>query len=282
VRLRCASLLLLAALASCARPSAREAQPLDRQAARPTIVSLNPCSDAVLTRIAAPGQLLAVSSYSHDPASSSMDVALARRFPATSGSVEEIAALAPDVVVAGSMLAPATKAALHRLGIRLVQLPAATDVAASEAQVRELAAVAGRQRQGAAMVARIEAALKRAAPPSGAQPVPAIVWESGGIVAGHDTLIADLLRRIGFADAAAARGLGQAQYLPLEAMLADPPRVILWSGNPEAREDRLLSHPALGALKDTKRARLASSLLWCGGPTIENAAARLAEVRASL
>ena len=279
--IRVLALLLLAALSGCG-PAAlalteRGGEPAG--ALRPTIVSLNPCSDAVLAEVAAPGQLLAISSYSHDPASSSMDPALARRFRSVSGSVEEIAALSPDVVVAGSMVSPATASALEQLGIRLVRLPIAHDIAASKAQVRNLAALSGQKAKGEAMVRRIEAALAKAAPPAGAAPVEAIVWESGGIVAGDDTLIADILKRTGFANGAAARGLGQAQYLPLERMLASPPQVILESGDARSDEDRLLSHPALASLKNTRRARLDPALLWCGGPTIVRAADRLAEVR---
>ncbi|SFG18032.1 iron complex transport system substrate-binding protein [Novosphingobium sp. CF614] len=246
------------------------------------MVSLNPCTDAILAEVAVPGQLLAISHYSRDPASSSMDLGLARRFPATSGSVEEVAALAPDVVVAGSFLAPTTRQALRDLGIRVVTLPIPADVAASEAQVRELSALAGNPAAGEALVGRIEAAVKDAAPPAGAALVPALVWQSGGIVAGDGTLIADLLRRAGFVNAAAARGLSQADYLPLERILADPPEVIFAVGNPRSEEDRMLRHPALRAIPGTTRAPLDSALLWCGGPTIPRALARLGQVRRGL
>jgi len=98
-----------------------------------------------------------------------------------------------------------------------------------------------------------------------------------------DTLIADLLTHTGFTNAAAARGLRQADLLPLEQVLADPPRVILTAGSLHGNEDRLLRHPALGALGDkTTRAPLDANLLWCGGPTIIRAAGRLAEVRRAL
>ena len=86
---------------------------------RPTIVSLNPCSDAILAEVAEPGQLLAISHYSKDPRSSSMEAAIAARFAATGGTVEEVLALDPDVVVAGSFLAPATHAAFADLGIEV-------------------------------------------------------------------------------------------------------------------------------------------------------------------
>jgi iron complex transport system substrate-binding protein len=248
----------------------------------PTIVSLNPCSDAILAEVAAPGQLLAISHFSHDPGASSMGVAAARRFPSVSGSVEEIAQLSPDVVVADVFLPATTAQGLRDLGIRVVSINIATSITASTVQVREMAAVAQQHAAGERLVARIEQALSDAAPPAQAAPISTIVWESGGIVAGDQTLIADLMRRTGFANTAAARGLGQADYLPLEAMLADPPRVILATGNDVAQEDRMLAHPALAALKDAHRFSFDTALLWCGGPTIIGAAERLAAIRVSL
>ena len=74
---------------------------------RPTIVSLNPCTDAILAEVSSPGQLLAISHYSHDPAATSMDLTKAMQFRATGGTVEEVLSLDPDIVVAGSFLPPA-------------------------------------------------------------------------------------------------------------------------------------------------------------------------------
>ena len=262
------------ALAGCS-----QASPLPPSHQRPTIVSLNPCSDAILAEVADPAQLLAISHYSHDPRASSMDPGVARRFRATGGTVEEIVALRPDVVVASSFLQPATASALDRLGIPMVRLGIAGTVEDSAAQVRDLARLAGHPARGEALVARIERALAAAAPPAGARPIPAIVWQAGGLVPGDASLIAQLMRRTGFTNAAAARGLGQGAVLPLETMLADPPRVIFAAGGPDAEEDRLLDHPVLASLQDTARVRFDPKLLFCGGPTIPRAVARLAQVR---
>ncbi len=268
--------LALLVLAGCAAVPAREAAP-----AAPRIVSLNPCTDAVLVEVADPQQILALSSYSSDPASSSMDLVVARRFPAVGGTVEEVAALQPDLVIGSTFVAPTTGDALARLGLRYESFGINPDVADSLAQVRAIAALAGHPERGEALVKRIEAALAaNAAPPGPA--VPAVVWQSGGIVPGKGTLISELLARTGFGNAAAAKGLGQADVLPLEMMLADPPRLILAAGNPQSNEDRMLAHPALAGLTGTQRERYDSSLLWCGGPTIVRAAERLGAVRRGL
>lgn len=268
---------MVAALGACAPGAA----PAPKPRVHPSIVSLNPCTDAILAEVAGPGQIGALSAYSRSPASSSMDVALARRWPATTGTVEEIVALGPDLVISGIFISPATRSALARLNIPLVELPIASSVDESIAQVRRIARLTGHPERGEALVARIETALRVAAPPPG-PPVSAIVWQAGGIVPGDQTLIADLLRRTGFTSLSATRGLRQADYLPLERMLADPPRVILAAGNARSAEDRLLAHPALATLTHTAREPLAPALLWCGGPTIIRAATRLAQVRRSL
>ncbi len=268
--------LCVLVLAACAAAPAREAAP-----AGPRIVSLNPCTDAVLVEVADPAQILALSSYSSDPASSSMDLAIARRFRAVDGTVEEVIALQPDLVLGSTFVAPTTRSAFARLGFLYESFGINPSVADSLAQIRTIAALAGHPQRGEALVLRIEAALAANAPPRG-EPVTAVVWQSSGIVPGKDTLISELLTRTGFVNAAAAKGLRQADVLPLEVMLADPPQLILAAGNPESNEDRMLAHPALAALKDTRLERYDSSLLWCGGPTIVQAAERLGDIRRGL
>ena len=258
-------------LAACTAAPAREA-------AHPSIVSLNPCTDAILAEVADPAQIAGLSSYSSNPAASSMDVSVARRFPSVSGSVEELATLHPDLVIGSTFTPPASVSAMERMGLRFTAFAAANTVAESQAQVRQIATLAGHPERGAALNAKIDRALMAAASPSSA-PAAAVVWQSGGMVAGAGTLISELLSRTGFTNMAAVHGLRQADLLPLEVMLADPPRVLLIAGNGRGNEDRLLAHPALRGLTATLRTPLDPALLWCGGPSIPRTVARLAQVR---
>ena len=275
-------MVLLAAFltASCIPHS--NATPEPRATAHPAIVSLNPCTDAILAEVADPAQILAISHYSKDPRSSSMDARLASALPATRGTVEEVLALKPDLILGSTFIDPATASAYKRLGLRLETLGMASTIEASRDQIRQVARLSGHPDRGEALIARIDSALAAAAPPPGTRPIPTVVWQSGGMVPGDGTLIADLLRRTGYVNFAAARGLGQADLLPLERMLADPPELILVAGQTAETgkgDDRVLSHPALKALKTTQRATLNPKLLYCGGPTLIAAAERLAEVR---
>tara|TARA_E500000305_G_C3985913_1_gene219352 strand:- start:181 stop:990 length:810 start_codon:yes stop_codon:yes gene_type:complete len=268
VKGRAAILPLL--LAGCAAPHTHVAGD-----GPPTIVSLNPCADAILAEVAAPGQLLAISHYSHDPASASMPQAQAHRFPATSGTVEEVLALGPDMVVGDMFLSPTVRAAYEREGIAVVTLPIAEDVPQSLAQVRTIADAIGQSENGEALVGEIEAAMT-SSPQHGGE-VPTLLWQAGGIVPGEATLAMQLLNHAGFASQSAARGLGQGAYLPLEEVLAEPPALVVAAG-----EERMLTHPALRALDGTHYRSLDATLLFCGGPTIPRLLARLGEIRSSL
>ena len=279
-RRRLAGLLPLL-LAGCAPAFGAGGEP---QAARsrPTIVSLNPCADAILAEVADPAQVLAISHYSADPRSASMPQEQARRYRTTRGTVEEVLALHPDLVIDGSFAAPAAAPAYRRLGLRVETVGTVANVDEAREQVRRLAALSGHPRRGEALLARIDAALAAAAPPARAAPIRAVMWESGGMVPGDRTLIADLLRRTGFANASAAAGYAQADLLPLERLMADPPQVIFASAAGEGQgkdADRMLAHPALARLGGVYRATFSPDLLYCGGPTLIRAAERLRAVR---
>ena len=264
-----ASLALLLAACAPAQQGQRAPDGL------PFIVSLNPCTDAVLAEIAAPGQLLAISHYSQEPDSTSMPFEQALEYQVTGGTVEEVLALDPDIVVAGSFLPPATMSAFERLGMRVETFGIASTFADSEEQVSRLAAMAGRKAEGEALNTRIARALTENR--WDGEPVSALLWQQGGIVAGPDSLVSAMLAHTGFSSQSAARGLGQGAYLPLERVLADPPQVILAAGG-----ERALAHAALDVLDSTHHARIDPSLTYCGGPTIIRAVERLAQVRRSV
>ncbi len=249
--------------------------PTEPTVVHPTIVSLNPCTDSILAEVAAPGQLLAISHYSHDPRATSMPLATARRFRATGGTVEDVLALAPDLVVASTFTAPATLHTFARLGVRVETFGVAADLAQNADQVRRLATLAGHPERGAALLARTEAAL--AATRYAGAKLDALFWQQGGIVPGERTLIAALLAHTGFASQSAARGLGQGAYLPLEHVLADPPQVVLAAGS-----ERMLRHPVLRRLRGARYETIDPSLTFCGGPTVIRAVKRLAEIRGKI
>jgi len=245
----------------------------------PRLVSINPCVDAVLMEVADPDQIAGISHYSQDPQATSIPIALANRFKATSGTAEEVVALRPDKVLTGPHVAPSTIQALQRMKINLQEYAVPQTVAESEAQVRDIARIAGHPERGEALARRIAAAVA-AARPAGGKPIPALIWEGEGLVPGAGTLADDLLTRTGFVNQSAAYGLQQWDVLPLEYLIAKPPRVVFSVAAAEGRADRMTSHPALARLRRfTTIAPYPERLLHCAGPTLIDAARRLAEVR---
>lgn len=254
-------------------------------AAARRIVSTNPCVDAILTQVADPRDIAAISNYSHDPRSSSISNAVARRFRGNGGSAEELIALRPDVVIADTLMPPATVQALKRLGIALVQLPEPRSVAESRAQVERIAAMAGHTDRGAALSAAIGRAVA-AGRGKGEAPVSTLIWQGSGLVLGTGTLADALIRNAGFVNHSPAYGFGQWGVISIEGLVANPPALILLGGadaDAGSAGERMLGHPALRALGGRIMVRpFPSRLFRCGGPTIIRTAAALADVRRSI
>ncbi|MFB0611057.1 ABC transporter substrate-binding protein [Aurantiacibacter poecillastricola] len=249
----------------------RRADPPSRtETEHPTIVSLNPCADAILAEIAQPGQLLAISHYSHDPEAASMPLDEALAYNATGGTAEEVLALAPDMVVADSFLAPSTRRALEQAGIAVETIGIASSLEDSLSQIEALGKATGNEGRADVLSNRIAESWE--AQQWHGERASAVLWQQGGIVAGEGSLAHELLAQAGFASHSAARGLGQGAYLPLEEVLADPPQVVITAG-----DERAFAHPAMA--DGVAQYELSSSLLYCGGPTIPRALERLTQIR---
>ena len=261
--------LLAVMLAGCAAPSGIPANG--------GIISTNPCADAMLVELA-PERLHAISRYSHDPLATSLPLAVARRFPATAGTAEEVIALHPALVVTSSFTPLATRDAYARAGLKTLMLNSPTSVVASEAQIMELATAAGRPERGRAMVARIDRAIA-ATPRTTTQPS-ALLFLGGTLANGPGNLLDELMTRAGFSNATQGYGLTYSGPVALEAIAAHPPAMILVPGpsRSEALRTRVLRR--MGA--PTRTVSFPRTLINCGGPTIVPALARLTALRRTL
>lgn len=261
------SVALTAGLAACAPAAVGEKTGDD---GAPRVVSLNPCLDAILVEVAHPDQILALSHYSTNPQSSSIPQEIARRYDVMGGTVEEIVALQPDIVLASTFMAPATRAAFDKLDVRVETFDSPMSVEESIDQVGRLAQLIDRKTSGETLAADIWNSLSIVG--AGDQRS-AVLWQPGGIVPGEQQLISELLRAAGFASHSARLGLGQADYLSLEQVVASPPDVLIVAGQSRAQQ-----HPAL-ARTGILIAQFDPSLLYCGGPTIPRAMQRLRQIR---
>jgi iron complex transport system substrate-binding protein len=231
------------------------------------IVSNNPCIDAVLAEIAAPDQIAAVSAYSHAVTGASAPLDWARARPAIGMSAEEVIAAKPRLLLTGNLASGGTNAALVKAGVKLRAFGVPATVQENVAQVREIAAMIDRIPQGEALVARISAATVQQT----GRAMSAIIWQSGGFVAGQGTLQDELLSRAGYLNASHAYGLKQWEQLPLETLIRNPPDVVFMplSGQGDAAQELAARRKLLGHVTaKSKVVGFPDRLLFCGGPTI--------------
>ena len=246
------------------------------------VVSLNPCLDGILLEVADPDQITALSHYSQEPSQSAI-ADVARRFPFTWGSIEEVVALRPDLVLTSGMGGPDLTGVLPRLNITQARFGVPDTVEQSLAQIRRVALLVGHPERGAALSARIAAALAAAGPRPGQPRLGALIYEYHGLASGPGTLVDELMRRTGFENLAPRYGLKRTGEVPLESLIADPPQMLL-SGRLAPGEpvwaDRVLSHPALAALSPRmRRETFPETLMFCAGPSLIPASAALARAR---
>ncbi|MDY6946060.1 MAG: ABC transporter substrate-binding protein [Pseudomonadota bacterium] len=276
MNLRAALLLTVLALASHPAPAADPAHhPL-------RIVSLNMCVDSILIELVSHDRIAALSHYARDPQRSTI-AHIAGHLPITYETAEEVVALRPDLVLTSRHSAIATRNALKRVGIRFELFDVPDTIAESYEQVMQVARLLDAEREGEVMVARIKAALAASRLPAGQAPVSAAIYQPGGLSAGANTVVGELMELTGLQNIAARYGVTQYRPLPLEVLVADPPDVLLVGetepGAPMQTE-RIVRHRALRALESTMSlSEFPARLLYCAGPTMVESAAALVRAR---
>lgn len=276
MKLRAAA--LLTALFLVANPALAE-----ESAHRPMrIVSLNMCVDSIVIELVSHDRIAALSHYARDPQRSTI-ANVASHLPITYETAEEVVALRPDLVLTSRHSAIATRNALKRVGIRFELFDVPDTIAESLAQVRQVARLLDAEDEGEVMVARIEAALEAARMPADQAPLTAAIYQPGGLSAGANTVVGELMELVGLQNIAARYGVEQYRPLPLEVLVSDPPDVLLvgeTSPGAPLRSEKIVRHRALRALESQMtQSVFPARLLYCAGPTMVEASAALVRAR---
>lgn len=271
------ALLCLAALIN-ATPVAAEtlgAKPL-------RIVSINVCVDQLLLLLAPRERIVSLSFLVREPAISALTEAAAG-LPINYGLAEEILPLEPDLVVTSAYSTRPTVAILRKLGVPVLQLPIASDMAGIRRNVRQVAKALGEIERGEALLADFDRRLAAAAPPP-QEPRPlAVLYGANGYTAGHDTLPAAAMAAAGYRVLATELGLQGTARLPLEQLLTADPAVLVvdHSERGPALAQVALQHPALRRAFASRALLRVPARLWaCGTPLVVEAVELLAAFRA--
>jgi iron complex transport system substrate-binding protein len=188
------------------------------------IVSLNVCTDQMLMQLVEHDRIRAISYLAADPRYSAM-VEQARGLPMTEGLAEDVIAMRPDLVLAGTFSARETVALLRRMGYNVVEFEPEGDFPSIIANLRKMAEAVGEPERGEAMVRQIEQALAAVPQHPAGRPVYAD-YNANGFTSGDGALVAAVANAAGFETLGQRLGLGGTRQVSLEQMLVSRPDVI--------------------------------------------------------
>ena len=268
-------LVLCVALAGGAAVRAVASDPGPRR-----VMSLSMCTDDLLLELLPPERIASVTYYARDPGIS-YEWPQAANVRINWGTVEEVFAAKPDLVLAGSYTTPAARALLKKMHYPLLEVPPAENFDEVRAVTRQVAHALGRDAAGAALIAKMDATLQSLAASRPRQVIRVAAWGEGGSIPGKGTMFDTILTAAGGVNIAASLDGGYRSF-DIEQLIAARPDILAYAGNvgdtPGHNTD-VAQHPLLRKLYATRRVTYPSALYNCG--VVESADAAVA-LRASL
>jgi iron complex transport system substrate-binding protein len=243
------------------------------------VVSFNLCADQLVTALADPQQIVALSPYAAD-SSLSVVAEQAKAFPQLDWRAEGTLTLQPDLVLVGADDRSTTRRMLQKFGVRVVELALVSNLDDGRRQIGEVAALLGHPERGQAMIAALDTAERKlsAAPRPASRT--ALVLDREGYTQGADSLVAALVAKAGLVPPAGAPP-GYGGFLALETILTLKPDVLVLRDPPEVPTDQgslALLHPALMTMYPaSRRIALPTRYTFCGGPALVGALDYLAQ-----
>jgi iron complex transport system substrate-binding protein len=240
-------------------------------------MSLSMCTDDLLLELLPPERIASVTYYSRDRGNS-YQWPQAAKVRVNWGTVEEVLAEKPDLVLAGTYTTPAARALLKRLGWPLLEIPPATDFEQIRAVTRQVAQAVKEDAAGEALIAKMDSTLRELA---ASRPRPAIrvaAWGEGGSLPGKGTLFDAILSAAGGVNIAATLEGGAYTSFDMEQLLAARPDVLAYSSDltdTPGRNTEVAQHPLIRKLYAGRTITYPGALYSCGVVESADAAAAL-------
>ncbi len=243
------------------------------------IASLSICADQYILGMVETKRIVALSPYAADPALS-LYQDRAKGLPTTRGSVEELIALAPDLVVANRWGDSKTLSTLEKLGIPVLRLTLPVTFDEVMAQTRRAAVAFAEIDRGERLIAdaieRIEAVAKRTLGPR----LDVAYIMPGGHTAGRGSFVDTVLNAAGVDNLAAKLGKTGWTGLSLEHLVSEAPDVLVFSffrPGVHSLATRYRRHGLLARLADKTPTIDMPERYWiCGGWFLHEAVNHLA------
>jgi iron complex transport system substrate-binding protein len=245
------------------------------------VMSLSMCTDDLLLELLPPERIASVTYYSRQPSNSYL-WPQAAKVPINWGTVEEVLAEKPDLVLAGTYTTPAARSVLKRLHMPLIEVAPAVDFDEIRSVTRFVAHALDRDEVGEVLIAKMDATLLELAATRPTETIRVAAWGEGGSVPGKGTLFDAILKAAGGKNIASSDSSGAYTSFGVEQLLLAHPDVLAYASHttdtPGLNTD-LAQHPLILKLYRHRRITYPSALYSCG--VVESADAAVA-LRASL
>jgi iron complex transport system substrate-binding protein len=245
------------------------------------VMSLSMCTDDLLLELLPPERVASVTYYSRDPGISYL-WPQAAKVRINAGTVEEVLAERPDLVLAGTYTTPTARALLKKLHMPLLEVPPAVNFDDVRLVTRQVAHALDRDAVGEALIAKMDSTLQELAATKPAQVIRVAAWGEGGSSPGKGTMFDAILTAAGGTNIAVANDDAAYTSFDVEQLVMAHPDLIAYASNitdtPGLNTD-LAQHPLIRKLYSGREVTYPSALYSCG--VIESAQAAVA-LRASL
>jgi iron complex transport system substrate-binding protein len=245
------------------------------------VMSLSMCTDDLLLELLPPERIASVTYYSRDP-SNSYQWPQAAKVRVNFGTVEEVLAEKPDLVLAGTYTTPSARSLLKMLHWPMLEVPPAADFDEIRSVTRQVAHALQRDEVGEALIAKMDSTLRALAATHPPQIIRVAAWGEGGSIPGKGTMFDSILRAAGGVNIAASLDSGAYTSFDVEQLLVAHPDILAYASNitdtPGLNTD-LARHPLILKLYSGRQVTYPGALYSCG--VVESADAAVA-LRASL
>lgn len=243
---------------------------------RASIVSTDFCADQYVLEISPPSRILAVSPDAHSDYA--FHRALAKDLPSQRPHTEILLSLAPQIVVRQWGGDASTMTALGQHNINTVQLGFVSDFAGINTNLEMLGTALDASDSARNAIERLEKSLmvlgeKHAMIPN----LRALYVTPGGVTAGKGTMIDAIIKAAGLTNIASETGQSGWPALPAEALVMNPPDLIItgFFNDPLARANSWspARHPVFQSMfEHIPTIHLPTDMISCAGPSAVQAA----------
>lgn len=245
------------------------------------VMSLNLCTDQVLLQLLPPERITSVTYLSRGP-DTGWPAADASPVPVNYGTSEEVLAQHPDLVIAGTTSTLATRALLKKVGIALLELPAAESFDDIRKLTRTIGQAVGEEGKAESVLRQMDATLAELRATAPAKPISVVAWDGGGNVPGPATLFDAILTAAGGLNIATRLNqntlYGNYASFDLEQLVALNPELVIYGGSGNGRPDQVhqqVQHRLVRKMFAGRQITYNETLFRCGLPQSADAAKQL-------